>query len=132
MFRKFEEIPGAGKIWDMNEEGQFLRATKNESEREQLVRRPDRYKRMRPEALEETKGDRTPSGTPDQFITWPEIRALVMAKREKKPDTTPKKKKKKRNTRQSKARDTNAKAMGKVEIGSAAKDRPPKTPQPEE
>ena len=61
----------------MNEDGQRLRVIKNESEYEKLARMLGRYKRMRTEELKEIKEARSQAGTPEQFIEWREIHALV-------------------------------------------------------
>ena len=84
---------------------------------------------MRADVPKGIKGSRAKSGAPGRFITWQEIHALVTEKRE---ETGYNADEEGNKYEEKKEHDTSAKAMGQAKIGSAEKERPPKTPKPEE
>ena len=81
-FRRFADLSKTGRIWELNEEGEQLRVTRNEEDYHLLARRFSRYEKARAEALEEIRYEQMQSVETDRFIEWIEARNRVLEKRD--------------------------------------------------
>ena len=72
-----------GKIWNLNEEGKYLKETKSEDDYQQIARRFGRYKRARIEAPGQIKKENETKGLSDTYIGWQEVRNKVLKNRER-------------------------------------------------
>ena len=81
-FRRIIDISKTGKIWELNESGKYLKATKSEEDYQQISRRFGRYKRARAEALAQIKREKGAQEQEVGYIGWKEVHSRVEINRQ--------------------------------------------------
>ena len=82
LFRKLVDISRIGKMWELNSEDHHLRIVKQDEDFHQLTRRFGRYKKMRMDALNLIRGERTKENKPGDYVGWEIVRERVIKMRE--------------------------------------------------